>query len=159
MTPNVQCHFSQHPKGIHFYYHANFIPFKIVLNSLSHTHYSNTIWHFNFTTQKHTVFGETFQQALFSYSSNNQQSNENKTYSKFSHVIAKFDTWSLAVNLLLDRYGVASFLGPHCFFKPVKVNCQLNLGLVRDADKAVELRLNTKPSPKCRGEVCRGMLS
>ena len=42
--------------------------------------------------QHSTVFGEIFEQVLFSYKSNNQQSNENKTYSKIFLVIAKFDT-------------------------------------------------------------------
>ena len=56
-------------------------------------------------------------------------------------MIAKFDMWSLAVILSLDLYGVASFLGLHHFFKPAKVNCQLNPGSVRDADEAVELHI------------------
>ena len=38
-----------------------------------------------------TVFGEIFEQVLFSYNSNDQQSNENKTYSKISHVIERID--------------------------------------------------------------------
>ena len=57
-----------------------------------------------------TVFVEIFGKVLFSYNSNNQEINENITYSKISRVIAKFDAWSLAVILPLDRYGVASFL-------------------------------------------------
>ena len=79
----------------------------------------------------------------------------NKTCSEISRVIAKFDTWSLAVILSFNRYGVASFLGPHRFSKPRKVNRQLNPGPVRDGDEAVELRLNTKPSLKCRGEYSK----
>ena len=45
MIPNVQYHLSQHSKGIQFHYHANFTHFKIVANSLPHTHYSDAIWH------------------------------------------------------------------------------------------------------------------
>ena len=70
-------------------------------------------------------------------------------------MIAKFDTWSRAVILQLNRYDVASYLGPHRIFKLAKVNCPLNPGPVRDADEAVELRLNTKPSSKCRGEYAK----
>ena len=36
----------------------------------------------------------------------------------------------------------------HRFFKPAEVNCQLNPAPVRDADEAVELRLNTKPKDR-----------
>ena len=43
----------------------------------------------------------------------------------------------------------------HRFFKPAEVNCQLNPAPVRDADEAVELSLNTKPSSKCRGEYAK----
>ena len=74
---------------------------------------------------------------------------------KISRVIAKFDTWSPAVILSLNRYDVASFLEPHHLFKLAKVNCQLNPGPVRDADEAAELRLNTKPSSKCRSEYAK----
>ena len=38
-----------------------------------------------------TVFGQIFEQVLFSYNLNNQQSNENKTYSKISLVIERID--------------------------------------------------------------------
>ena len=39
----------------------------------------------------YTVFGEIFEQVLFSYNSNNQQSYENKTYPKISRVIEMID--------------------------------------------------------------------
>ena len=95
-----------------------------------------------------------FRTGLFSYNSNNQQSNESKTCLKISPVITRLDTWSFAVILSLDRYGVASFLSPHRFFKPAKVDFQLNPGPVRDADEA-ELRLKTKTSSKGRGDYTK----
>ena len=60
-------------------------------------------------------------------------------------VSVKFDTWNFTVILSLDRYVVS-------VFKPAKGNSQLNPTPVRDADKAVELCLNIKPSSHCRGE-------
>ena len=44
-----------------------------------------------FVRQRDTVFGEIFEQVLFSYNSNNHQSNKNKTYSKISLVIERID--------------------------------------------------------------------
>ena len=61
-----------------------------------------------------------------------------------------FGTWSLAIILTLERYGVGPFLGPHLFFKPAKVNLQLNQG-----PEAVELHLHTKPSSKGSGEYAK----
>ena len=43
----------------------------------------------------------------------------------------------------------------HHFFKPAEVNCQFNPAPVRDPDETVKLRLNTKPSLKCRGEYAK----
>ena len=43
----------------------------------------------------------------------------------------------------------------HRYFKPAEGKCQLNPAPVRDADEAVQLRLNTKPPTKCRGEYAK----
>ena len=43
----------------------------------------------------------------------------------------------------------------HRYFKPAEGKCQLNPAPVRDADEAVQLRLNTKPPAKCRGEYAK----
>ena len=40
----------------------------------------------------------------------------------------------------------------YCFFKPREGNSKLNCTPVRNADEAVELCVNAKPSFKCRGE-------
>ena len=45
----------------------------------------------------HTVFREIFEQVLFLYNSNNQQSNKKKTYSKISLVIERIDLPYLAL--------------------------------------------------------------
>ena len=59
---------------------------------------------------------------------------------------AKFDTKSFCRSTGMALYW---------FFTPVERNSQLNPAPVRHADKPMELRLNAKPSSKCRGEYAK----
>ena len=50
-----------------------------------------SMWWLDYTQSPNTLIGESFEQVLFSDNSNNQQSNENKTYLRISHVIERID--------------------------------------------------------------------
>ena len=59
-----------------------------------------------------TILAESFEQDLFSYNSYNQQSNENKTYSKIFHVIERIDHagYFALFDMLIPRQRMLSVL-------------------------------------------------
>ena len=69
-----------------------------------------------------------------------------KPIQKFPTLITNFDIQSFCRLTVMALYR---------FFKPAGVNCQFIRAPARDADEAVELRLNTKPSSKCTGEYAK----
>ena len=78
-----------------------------------------------------------------------RQSNESKIYFKI------FAWLPSSTRGTLRSFCHLIVIALHRFFKHSKVNCQLNPASVRDADKAVELHLNTKSSLSVEGKYAK----